>query len=152
MTPENEFSSNPPEAFRLSKFWDIYIPITIAAVPAGMFTLLGLVTNGLDKPGAKAATWLIVTMIVLQTLGIIAMAIVILLRFEIGRQQLSLRTNDNPPVWRKLILFLSIVFILLFDILTNVAAAFAGAGPLLVLAVPAFVAYLLCIRVAFARL
>ena len=117
-----------------------------------MFTLLGLVTNGLDKPGAKAATWLIVTMIVLQTLGIIAMAFVILLRFEIGRQQLSLRTNDNPPVWRKLILFLSIVFILLFDILTNVAAAFAGAGPLLVLAVPAFVAYLLCIRVAFARL
>ena len=152
MTLENVFSSSPPEAFRLSKFWDIYIPITIAAVPAGMFTLLGLVTNGLDKPGAKAATWLIVTMIVLQTLGIMAMAFVILLRFEIGRQQLSLRTYDNPPVWRKLILFLSIVFILLFEILTNVAAAFAGAGPLLVLAVPAFVAYLLCIRVAFSRL
>ncbi len=152
MTPENEFQSNPPEAFRLSKLWDIYIPITIAAVPAGIFALLGLVTEGLDKPGAQPSTWVIVTMIALQPLGIIAMAFVILMRFEFGLQQLSHRTNGHPPVWRKLVLMLSIMCILLFDILTNVAAAFAGAGPLLVLAIPAFVAYLLCIRLAFARL
>ncbi len=80
------------------------------------------------------------------------MAFVTLMRFEFGLQQLSLRTNGDTPGWRKLILMLSIVCILLFDILTNVAAAFAGAGTLVVFAIPAFVAYLLCIRVAFAKL
>ena len=152
MTSENEFLSKPPAAFRISKFWDIYIPITIATIPAGIFVLLGLVTEGLDKPGAQLSTWVVVTMIVLQTLGIIAMAFVILMRFDFGLQQLSLRTNGHSPVWRKLVLILSMVCILLFDILTNVAAGIAGAGPLLVLAIPAFFAYLLCIRVAFAGL
>lgn len=152
MTPEIELPSNPPAPFRLSKLWDIYIPLTIAAVPAGIFRLLGLVTKELDKPGAQASTWVIVTLIILETLGIIAMAVVILMRFEFGLQQLSFRTNGHPPVWRKLVLVVSVMCILLFDILTNVAAAFSGAGPLLVVAVPAFVGYLVCIRVAFAGL
>ena len=145
-------SADAPEPFRLSAKWDIYIPFSIAAIPAGLFTLLGFVTKGLDKPGAEPATWVIVVMLVIQTLGIIAMAFVILMRFEIGFQQLLFRANGSPAIWRRLILFCSIVFVLLFDILTNVAAAFAGAGPLLVLAVPAFIGYIFCVRVAFARL
>jgi len=144
--------ANPSEPFRLSPAWDIYIPFSIAAIPASLFTLLGFVTKGLDKPGAQTATWVIVMMLVLQTLGIIAMAFVILIRFERGFQQLSLRTNGSPAIWRKLILLSSIVFVLLFDVLTNVAAAFAGAGPLLVFAAPAFIGYVCCVRVAFARL
>jgi len=152
MSPDNESLSNAPNAFRLSKLWDIYIPITIATVPAAIFKLLGLITRGLDNPGAQPSTLLIVAMIAVQTLGIIAMAFVILIRFEFGLQQLSILTNGHPPIWRKLVLLTSIVCILLFDLLTNVAAAFAGAGPLLVGAFPAFVAYLLCIRIAFAKL
>ncbi len=152
MTPHNEFLSNPPKPFRLSNLWDIYIPITIAIVPAGIFTVLGLVMEGLDRPRAHLSAWVIVTIIVLETLGIIAMAFVTLMRFEFGLQQLSLRTHGNEPSWRKLILMLYIVCLLLFDILTNVAAAFAGAGQLVVLAILAFVSYLLCIRVAFAKL
>ena len=152
MTRVNESLTNAPEAFRLSRLWDIYIPFTIAAVPAGIFRLLGLVTQGLDTPDAQLSTWVSVTMIVLEILGIIAMAFVILMRLEFGLQQLSIHTNGHPPVWRKLVLMMSIVCILLFDILTNVAAAVAGAGFLLVGAIPMFVAYVLCIRVAFVRL
>jgi hypothetical protein len=91
-------------------------------------------------------------MITLQTLGIVAMAFVILMRFELAFRQLSLLTNGHAPVWRKLALILSIVCLLLFDILTNVSAAFTGAEPLLVTAVPTFFAEFLCKRVAFARL
>ena len=152
MTTEERPPSRRPNFFRLSKFWDVFIPIAIASVPAGMFKLLGMVTSGLDKPGAKPATWIIFTMIILQTFGTIAMALVVLSRLEKGRNQLQARTQGNPSGWRKIILFLSIIFLLLFDILTNVAAAFAGAEILVVPAVPAFFAYLLCFRAAFARL
>ena len=152
MTFENTSSLDQPDAFRVSKYWDIYIPIAIAAVPAALFALLGLLTKGLDKPAANVEVWVVIPMIVLQTLGIIAMAIVILIRVDVGRKQLLIRTGGSPAVWRKVALALSILFILLFDVVTNVAAAFAGAGPLLVIAVPAFAAYLLCLRVAFVRL
>ena len=145
-------SPSSPETLRYSTFWDIYIPIVIVAIPAGIFTLLGFITDGLDKPGAIAPLWVSVAMVVLQTLGIVAMAFVILMRFEGAFRQLSLLTNSHPPVWRKLALIFSIVWLLLFDILTNVSAAFVGAGPLLVAAVPTFFAYSLCKRVAFARL
>ena len=152
MKPDIEYPSTAPGASRNSTLWDIYIPIAIAGVPAAIFTLLGFVTDGLDKPGVVAPLWLIVPMIALQTLGIIAMAYVILVRFEFAFRQLSLFTKGNPSVWRKLALKLSIVCLLLFNILTNVSAAFAGAGPLFVAAVPAFFAYVLCKRIAFSRL
>jgi hypothetical protein len=148
----SDASAYPLEPFRLSPTWDFCIPFSIAAIPAGLFMLLGFVTKGLGKPGAEPATWMIIVMMILQTLGIIAMAFVILMRFELGFQQLSLRTNGRPAMSRKLILFFSIVFVLLFDILTNVATAFAGAGPLLVLAAPVFIGYIFCVRIAFAGL
>lgn len=138
--------------FRLSPLRDLYVPLVIAVIPAGLFALLGFVTKGLDRPGAEPSVWVIVVMVVLQTLGIIAMAVVILAGYEFGFRELSMRTNGRPPIWRRLILFCSLAFVLLFDALTNVAAAFDGAGPLLFLAVPAFIAYVLSVRAAFARL
>ena len=140
------------QPFRLSPVWDLYVPIAIAAIPAGLFTLLGFVTQGLDTPGAEVATWVVVVMLVLQTIGIITMAVVILMRFEFGSHELSKRANGCPSVWRRITLVCSIVFVLLFDIFINVGAAFAGAGFLLWLAVPAFIGYVFCVRVTFARL
>lgn len=140
------------QPFRLSPVWDLYVPIAIAAIPAGLFTLLGFVTQGLDTPGAEVATWVVVVMLVLQTIGIITMAVVILMRFEFGSHELSKRANGCPSVWRRITLVSSIVFVLLFDIFINVGAAFAGAGFLLWLAVPAFIGYVFCVRVTFARL
>ena len=91
-------------------------------------------------------------MIGLETLGIIGMALVIVSRFDIGRNQLFKRTKENPPFWRKNLLFVSIGFLLLFDILANIASAFSGAEVLFLLAAPAFGPYLLCIKIAFVRL
>ena len=144
--------SNLPDLFRLSKCWDVFIPLIVAAVPAGAFLLLGFVTSGLDKPGANPDAGIILTMIGLQTLGTVGMALVILLRFDFGRNQLGIRTKNNPPVWRKIFLLLSYGFLLLFDILTNVASAFSGAGVLVVFAAAAFGLYLLCIKFTFVRL
>lgn len=145
-------SANSPDRYRFSPAWDLCVPFSIAAIPAILFTLLGFVTQGLDKPGVQAALWVIVVMLVLQTLGIIAMAVVILMRFGIAFQQLALRTSGRPASWRKGTLLCAIVLILLFDILTNVSAAFAGAGTLLIPAAAAFLGYLFCIRLAFAQL
>lgn len=71
-----------------------------------------------------------------QTLGIIAMAVVILMRYEIRFQQLSIRTDGSPVIWRKLFLLCSIELILLFDILTYLATAFPDAGLMLIPAAP----------------
>lgn len=130
----------------------IYLPITVAVVPAGLFTLLGFITEGLDKPGTVPPVWVIVTMIAVQTLGIISMAFVILMRSDLGFRKLMVCTNGQPHVWRKSTLNLSIACLLMFDILTNLSAAFAGAGFLLPVAVLVFVAYLVCDRIAFAGL
>ena len=137
---------------RRSSLWEIYIPFTAATVPAAIFALLGLVNRGLARPGAEASLGVVIAMVALQLCGIVAMAIVILMRFEFASQQLLQSTHGSPPGWRKLLLVLSILFLLLFDVLTNVAAAFAGAGFLLVLAVPVFGAYVACGRLALMRL
>ena len=152
MNPTTQTLEDRKKPFRLSATWDLGIPFAIAAIPAVLFSLLGLVTAGMNKPGAEVATWQIVIMLVLQTLGMISMAVVILMRWHLGNQQLSLRTDGKPANWRKAILFFSIVLLLLFDILTNVAAAFAGAGLLLPFAFPLFLGYLFCLRMAFVGL
>jgi len=152
MMSDRKLPSNASVAFRISAVWDIYIPVAIAVVPASIFAMLGFVTAGLDKPNAEPSIYVTVAMVVLQTLGIIAMAWVILMRFDTGMQQLSIRSNGAPPIWRKLVLMLSLMFILLFDVLTSLAAALAGAELFLVLAVPAFIMYVSCVRIAFAGL
>lgn len=137
---------------RKSLAWDLSVPFSIAAIPAVLFTLLGFVTKNLDMPGARPGFWVIAMMIVLQTLGIIAMAVLVLIRFGIAFEELSIRTNGSPAIWRKGVLFGAIVFVLLFDILSNVGAAFAGGGPLVVAAVPALLGYVFCLRLAFVSL
>lgn len=151
MTTDIKFHSNP-EIFAHSTLWDIYIPMVIVAVPSGAFKLLRWVAGGLDQPGAIVPIPVAVAMAVLETIGIVAMAIVILTRFEDAFKKLSFLTNGQPPAWRRLALLLSIVCLLLSDILTNMSAAFAGAGFFLVVAVPAFIIYIVCKRVAFACL
>lgn len=146
-------SASPPEPFRLSAKWDIYIPFTITAIPASFYVLMGLViNNALLKPRGIHDIWVQVMIVVLQTLGGIAMAVVILMRYEIGFQQLSMRTNGSPAIWRKAFLFCSIALILLFDILTNLVVAFPDAGLMLFPAALAFIGYIFCLRVAFSRL
>ena len=151
MTPENHILLERPEPFRLSKLWDIYIPITIAVVPASIFRFLGLVALLWAKPGAQLSAWVIAVMVAFQVIGMIAMGVVVLMRFDFAKQQLSLRTNGCPPIWRKLVLMLSMGFILIVDILAN-TAALPGCGPVVGFAIPPFLMYLLCIRVAFVGL
>jgi hypothetical protein len=152
MSLYNEFPSSASAAPRRSRPWEIYIPFSAAAVPAGIFALLGFVTNGLDKPEASPPFWLLVLMVCLQLAGMIAMAVVILTRMDVASKQLSEYTHGRPPAWRRFALLLSIGCLLLFDILTNISVAFAGAGPLLVAAIPAFLAYFFCGRIALAGL
>jgi len=130
--------------------WDVVIPIIIAAIPLAAFRLLGLVTHGLDKPDAAPPPAMIAAMIAIQTIGIIAMAFVVLGRLEAAFSRLNAQTNRQPAAWRRLAVILSIACLLLTDILANVAAAFAGAGFLLIAAVPTFLASLACKGIAFA--
>lgn len=152
MKTESEFTSNLPKAIYNSILWEIYLPIVAAAVPAGLFALLGWIAKGMDKPGVVMPIWVIVAMIAVQTLGMISMAFVILLKSDLGFRKLMASTNGRPHFWRKSALTLSIACLLMFDILTNVSAAFAGAGFLFAVAVPVFVAYIVCDRIAFAGL
>ena len=89
-------------------------------------------------------------MIAIQTIGIVAMAFVVLGRLDAAFSRLNAHTNRQPAAWRRLAVMLSIACLLLTDILTNVAAAFAGAGFLLIAAVPTFLASLACKGIAFA--
>lgn len=131
---------------------EVYIPIVAAAVPAGLFALLGFITSGLDRPNAAPPIWIVVAMIAVQTLGILSMAVVILFRYEIGFRRLMVAAGGKPHFWRKSALTVSIASLLMFDILANVSSAFAGAGFLVVAAVPAFLTYFAFNRLAFAGL
>jgi hypothetical protein len=135
-----------------SRIGEIYLPFTVAALPAGLFMLLGFVAKGLDKPAAEPSLLVIVTMLLVQTLGMTAMAFVFLIRLDLGLRSLMYRAKGHPSIWRTLTLKLSFAFLLIFDILTNVAAAFAGAGFLFIAAIPIFLAYLAFNRLAFATL
>lgn len=135
-----------------SRLGEIYIPLAVASVPAGLFTLLGFILRGLDRPGAEAPGFVILAMIAVEMLGMIAMALVFLTRYELGMRNLMKDTNGQPHVWRRLALMLSFACLLIFDVVTNVSAAIAGAGFIIVAAVPVFLAYLVFKRVAFAGL
>lgn len=132
--------------------WDVLIPIIIAAIPLAAFRLLGLITRGLDKPDAAPPAAVIAAMIATQTIGIVAMAFVVLGRLEAAFSRLNAQANRQPAAWRRLAVILSVACLLLTDILANVAAAFAGARFLLVAAVPVFLASLACKGIAFASI
>jgi len=149
MSADVDFPSQP-DASCYSIAWDVVIPIILAALPLAAFRLLGLVTHGLDTPEATPPRMVIAAMMVLQTIGIVAMAFVVLGRLETSFRQLNARTNRQPAAWRRLAVLLSILCLLLTDILANVAVAFTGAGFLLIAAVPTFLASLACKGIAFA--
>lgn len=138
--------------FGLSYFWDVYLPLGITAIPASAFVLIRPIAAGLNQPGVEAPQWVNMLMSLLMIAGITAMAVVVLVRLEVSEQQLIEISNGSPSVARKLCLFAAMIFLIFFDILTNVSAAFQGAGPLLIAAIPLFVAYLVCIRLTFAGL
>lgn len=149
LSADIDFPSQP-DASCYSIAWDIVIPLSLAALPLAAFRLLGFVTHGLDKPETTPSLAVIAAMIVLQTIGIVAMAFVVLGRFENAFRQLNARSYHKPAAWRQLAVIASIFCLLLTDILANVAVAFAGAGFLLMAAVPTFLASLACKGIAFA--
>lgn len=150
--PDDIDTRRRPETPGSAIVWDLVAPIIIAAIPFGAFRLIGLLTRGLDKPEAAAPRMMIAAIVVTQTIGIVALAFLILMRFEQAFGQLHLRSRRRPVAWRRLALRASIACLLLTEILASVAAAFAGAGFLLVAAVPTFLAYLACKGIAFAGL
>ena len=148
MASDIDFPSQPDESCT-SIAWDVVIPIILAAIPLAAFRLLGLVTQGLDRPEATLPSLVIAAMLVLQTIGIVAMAVLVFWRMGTVFSQLNARTNCQPAAWRRLAVILSVVCLLLTDILANVAAGFAGAGFLWMAAVPIFLASLACKNIAF---
>jgi uncharacterized membrane protein YidH (DUF202 family) len=149
MASDIDFPSQPDESC-YSIAWDVVIPIILAAIPLAAFRLLGLATQGLDKPEATLPRFVIAAMLVLQTIGIVAMAVLVFWRLGTGLSQLNARTNCQPAAWRRVAVILSVVCLLLTDILANVGAGFAGAGFLLMASVPTFLASLACKGIAFA--
>ncbi len=127
---------------------EIDIPLVTAAVPAFLFRLQGVLVAGWGKPGLKLPLSVTVPLIVLEVLGIVAMAVVALWRLELGSRKLIQLAAGKPQFWRKCFLVLSISCLVLFDVVTNTVAAFGGAGSLLPLAALAFISYVICNRVA----
>ena len=145
-------SPSQPNASRLSIAWDVLLPGIVVVVPAAIFQLMGVLTRGIDEPRTPPSGVAIAAIIVLQTLGIVAMAVVILVRFENASNRLKSLTNGRPSAWRRTALMVSVACLLLTDILVNVTSAFAGARVLLVAAVPTFLAYLAARSLALAGL
>ncbi len=79
-------------------------PITDLAA----FGLLELITHGLDKPDAAPPPAVIAAMIAIQTIGIVAMAFVVLGRLEAAFSRRNAHTNRQPAAWRRLAANLSI--------------------------------------------
>ncbi|MEM6330542.1 MAG: hypothetical protein AAF790_09865, partial [Planctomycetota bacterium] len=88
-----------------SSLWEIPIPLAAAAVPATVFWLLGFITSQFAKQGEDLPGWVVASMISLEVFGIVAMAVVFLVRYDLGWKRLSVRTNGNPPAWRRTALF-----------------------------------------------
>lgn len=120
---------------------ELVVPLLVAAVPSGLFRLLGLLAKGFDKPGMTLPVWLKISMAAVLVVGIIAMATVVLAQFDYRSRALMSLTGGVPSPWRRYTLLLSMICLLLFDILTCISAAFTGAGVLWLLAAPIFIAY-----------
>ena len=138
--------------FGFSRFWDIYLPLGMSSIPAGCFKLMGMAAAGLDQPGAGIANWQFVAMLVLETIGIVGMAVVVLIRLEMGMTQLNVASGGNRKSWRRNCLLISMGCLTLFDIFLNLGSAFTDATLFIVVAVFWYLLYVLGIRLTFARL
>ena len=132
-----------------TRLGEVYIPLIVAAIPGILFQVQRLIVAGLDKPVARISLLATVLLITFEVLGIVSMAVVLLWRYGVGSSRLLELTVGKPPAWRKCFLTLSMACLLLFDVTTNIVAAFGGGKILLWIAVPAFAAYLICNRIAF---
>jgi len=150
MTTTNPRLSEEPNYSLRSFRWDVVLPLTIAIAPTCIFRLIGVFNRGLN-PRALAPTWILI-FVALEILGMIAMALVTMIRLDFSQRRLSVLTAGQPAWWRKSFLILSIACLLLFDILVNLSVAFAGAEIFFFIAPPFFLAYLLFYYLAFFRL
>lgn len=132
--------------FGLSYFWDIFLPLSVASVPAALFAVMGLLMAPFARQDANIPGWILALMGVIQLLGITAMAVIAFVRMAMGTAELERLFPQGPAQWRRACLFLGVVCLTLFDVLVNVTAAFAGAGFLMWGAVPFFMTYLLLVR------
>lgn len=136
-------------SFRLSLAGDVAIPLGVALIPTGIFALLGALLSGANRPQAQLPTWLIITVFVMQIAGMIAMAVVVLLRLEAIMNRLTLMSQGPPARWRVLCMLASIGCLTLFDIMFNVGGMFQGAIFLWYVAFPMFLLYLVIIQITF---
>lgn len=138
--------------FRLSFAGDIAIPLGVALVPTAVFTLMGLLMQDLGKPQAQIPACLAITVGGLQVVGMVAMAVVVLLRLEAIMKRLTLMSQGPPARWRVLSMLASIGCLTLFDLMFNLGGLFQGAIFLWYFAFPMFVLYLVMIQVTFTGL
>lgn len=144
-----ELSQPTTRVFRLALAGDVAIPLGVALIPTGIFVLMGILMRNANQPPAQIPTWLAALVGMLQVTGMIAMAVVVLLRLEATRIRLTLMSQGSPARWRILSMFASIGSLTLFDIMFNVGGLFQGAIFLWYVAFPMFFLYLVMIQITF---
>lgn len=140
----------PPSGF--SQFWDIYIPIGISSFPALLFSLISAILPERNQPQGGPPIGHIILLIVVQTTAVTAMAVVVLLRYEIAVRQLKqLEENGRIRSWqhRRPLLLISMGCLTLFDLFLNVGAAFGAGFSFAGIAVMFYVFYVAGIRLTF---
>jgi hypothetical protein len=131
---------------------EIFIPLAAALVPMALFRLVGVLAKGFDKPGVEMPMWIAVAMGIVQTLGIVTMAVAVLWRGEQKSKRVMFLSEGHPRLWRSYSLRLSLVCLFLFDIVSNLMAAFGGTGIFIYVAVPSFIKYVIFNLATFAGL
>lgn len=149
LDPTEDSRQQSSLGFRFSLVGDVAIPLGVAIVPTSLFLLLGILLQDMNRPGAQMPRWAIVVVVVLQTAGIIAMAVVVLMRREAISTRLTLMSQGPVKRWRISSMLIAIGCLTLFDILLNVSGAFQGARFLAWIAPPMFLIYLVVIKITF---
>lgn len=136
--------------------WSFGVPLFVAIIPGVLFRLMGIVASTMLKPNAAPPAWAITLMITFQVLGMVAMAVVFLIRWDYSFRKLAILTYGRPYIARRLSLFLSFACLLLFDVLFNFGTAFAGLFDIAIVlwlgSVPIFTGFVLFYKIAFSRL
>jgi hypothetical protein len=150
--PPDDLQSSVPGGMTFSMLGEIFIPLAAAAVPAALFRVVGLLVRDFDKPGIEMPTSTAVAMGIVQILGIVSMAVVVLWRGDQNWKRLMFLSDGQPQLWRRYCLRVSLVCLFLFDIFSNLMAAFSGTEILVFVAVPFFITYVIFNLSAFAGL
>jgi hypothetical protein len=136
--------------------WNFGVPLLVAVIPGILFRLLGMVGSYMSKPNAEPPGWAIALMIFLQILGMVAMAVVFLIRWDYSFRKLATLTSGRPHFFRRLMLLLSFACLLVFDILSNTGTALAGSWEIAVVlwlaSAPVFAGFVMGYKISFYRL